>query len=406
MRRRVSFFVHDLASNPIVRAGALAKAMAREHDVEMLGFLHGDAGVYEPYRDLFPYKTLRVPLDTTAVLHALPRLAAMATGDIIYACKPLVTTLGPAVYAARRRSRRLLLVDAEDDEWVTPRSDWPGFLWCDVIKGWRHATAWKFTRAIHPLVGWADAVTVSTRALQRRYGGTIVRHGPVGEGYEPSRPDLADRATLRRQWHLPAEAPLALFAGVPQPHKGWSTLMDALARPEAAAWHLVLAGPAGHPDFHLAAHALGRRCHVLGPQPHALMPALLAAVDAVPVPQAAVPFAVSQLPAKALEAMAMARPVIATRVGDLPEILGEGQRGWLIPAGDAAALASALAEIAAAPAEAARRGRAARGWFLQEASPAAMAGKLRTVLDAARPERFDAPLILSQSKDERVRTPD
>ena len=40
-KHRVSFFVHDLASNPIVRAAALAKAVARRHDVEVLGFLQG-----------------------------------------------------------------------------------------------------------------------------------------------------------------------------------------------------------------------------------------------------------------------------------------------------------------------------------------------------------------------------
>jgi len=390
-RRRISFFVRDLASNPIVRAAALAKAIARDHDVEVIGFLHGEADVYEPYRDLFPYKTLRVPLDTGAVLRAIPRLAALATGDIVYACKPVVTTLGPALYAARRHARRLLLLDAEDDEWVTPRSEWPDFLWGDVIKGWRHATAWKYTRALHALVGCADAVTVATRTLQRRYGGTIVRHGPAGEGYDPDRADLADRSSLRRRWQLPAEAPLALFAGVPQPHKGWPTLVDAFAQPAAAAWHLVLAGPAGHPDFLAAAQALRERCHVVGPQPHANMPSLVAAVDAVPVPQFDVPFAASQLPAKALEAMAMARPVIATRVGDLPEILGEGERGWLVPPADSTALASALAAIAAAPDEAARRGRAGRAWFLREASQAAIRSQLLTVIDKAT--RVAPPLV-------------
>ncbi len=390
-RRRVSFIVHDLAANPIVRAAALAAAVAREHDVEVIGFLHSGPHVYEPYRDLFPYKTLRVPLDTVSVLRAIPSLAALVTGDVVYACKPLVTSFGPALYAARYLARRRLLLDIEDDEWVTQSCGWPEFLWRDVIKGWRHAKAWKFTRALHAAVRCADAVTVSTRTLQQRYGGTIVRHGPAGDGYDPDRADLGDRAALRRRWNLPAAVPLALFAGVPQPHKGWSTLLEALARPEAAAWHLALAGPTDHPDFLAAVQALGARCHIIGPQPHARMPELLAAADAVPVPQFDVPFAQSQLPAKALEAMAMARPVIATRVGDLPEILGEGDRGWLIPAADSAGLASALAEIAAAPDEAARRGRAARAWFLQEASLAAIERRLLVVIDKAA--RVARPLV-------------
>ena len=380
-KHRVSFFVHDLAANPIVRAAALAKAIAREHDVEVLGFLLDGPDVYAPYRDLFSYSTMRVARDTQAVLRAIPTLASRATGDIIYACKPLVTSLGPALYAARRLARRPLLLDVEDDEWVTLRSGWPDFVWRDVIKGWRHATAWKYTRALHTLVGCADGVTVSTRRLQRRYGGVIVRHGPAGEGFDPGRADLQDRAACRRQWTLPLDAPLALFAGIPQPHKGWATLVDALARPETASWHLVLAGPTDHPDFAEAARVLGPRCHIIGPQPHQRMPMLLAAVDAVPVPQLDVPFAQSQLPAKALEAMAMARAVIATRVGDLPEILGHGTRGWLIPPADGAALAAALVEIAARPDEVRDRGRAARAWFLEEASQAVIEARVLSLID-------------------------
>jgi glycosyltransferase involved in cell wall biosynthesis len=106
------------------------------------------------------------------------------------------------------------------------------------------------------------------------------------------------------------------------------------------------------------------------------MPALLAAVDAVPVPQRDTPVARAQVPAKALEAMAMGVPVLGTTVGDLPEILGGGARGWLVPPDDPGALARALAEIAACPDEARRRTDAARAWYLREAS----VGAIRTIL--------------------------
>lgn len=45
---RISFFVHDLCNNPIVRAAPLAQALAGSFDVEILGFLHGDRDVYAP----------------------------------------------------------------------------------------------------------------------------------------------------------------------------------------------------------------------------------------------------------------------------------------------------------------------------------------------------------------------
>ena len=61
------------------------------------------------------------------------------------------------------------------------------------------------------------------------------------------------------------------------------------------------------------------------------------------------------------EAMACARPVIATRVGGVPELLGaDGEAGLLVPLEDVAALAAALGRCAAQPELRARLGQAGR----------------------------------------------
>ena len=65
-------------------------------------------------------------------------------------------------------------------------------------------------------------------------------------------------------------------------------------------------------------------------------------------------------PLVALEAAAMARPVIASRVGGFPEIVIEGQTGLLIDAGDIEGFAQAAARLLSRPALATRMGRAAR----------------------------------------------
>jgi glycosyltransferase involved in cell wall biosynthesis len=46
-----------------------------------------------------------------------------------------------------------------------------------------------------------------------------------------------------------------------------------------------------------------------------------------------------------IEAMAMAKPVIATRVGGIPEIIDNEVNGLLVPPHDAAALAGALSRL-------------------------------------------------------------
>jgi glycosyltransferase involved in cell wall biosynthesis len=62
----------------------------------------------------------------------------------------------------------------------------------------------------------------------------------------------------------------------------------------------------------------------------------------------------------ALEWMASGRPVVASRVGGLPDIVEDGVTGLLVPPDDSAALAEALSKLLLAPAKAEEMGRAAR----------------------------------------------
>ena len=62
----------------------------------------------------------------------------------------------------------------------------------------------------------------------------------------------------------------------------------------------------------------------------------------------------------ALEAMERGRPVIASAVGGLPEIVDEGRTGLLVPPGDVEALVRAIAQVADDPARAAGMGQAGR----------------------------------------------
>jgi glycosyltransferase involved in cell wall biosynthesis len=65
------------------------------------------------------------------------------------------------------------------------------------------------------------------------------------------------------------------------------------------------------------------------------------------------------LPAVLMEAMALGRPCISTRITGIPELVEPNVTGWLVPAASAEALAAAMAEaLDAAPAELDRMGRA------------------------------------------------
>ena len=71
----------------------------------------------------------------------------------------------------------------------------------------------------------------------------------------------------------------------------------------------------------------------------------------------------------ALEAMERARPVIASAVGGLPEIVADGETGIVVPPAEADALAEAIATLAGDLPRAAEMGRAGRTRALEEFTP-------------------------------------
>jgi glycosyltransferase involved in cell wall biosynthesis len=85
----------------------------------------------------------------------------------------------------------------------------------------------------------------------------------------------------------------------------------------------------------------------------------------------------------AVEAMAASRPVLASRSGGLPEVLGDCEAGWLHAPGDAAGLAAQLQRLIEDTALRERMGQAGRArharCFTQAAMGARMLGLFDTV---------------------------
>lgn len=97
----------------------------------------------------------------------------------------------------------------------------------------------------------------------------------------------------------------------------------------------------------VAAEGMGTAVQLLGWQNEAGVRAALNAAHALVAPSFA-----EGLPVVIMEAMACGRPVIATYIAGIPELVRPGQEGWLVPAGDADALAALMLAAAAAGPEA------------------------------------------------------
>jgi glycosyltransferase involved in cell wall biosynthesis len=155
-------------------------------------------------------------------------------------------------------------------------------------------------------------------------------------------PDPAAVAAWRE-----AQGDFVLFFGRLSAEKGCAVLLEACAR---AGVRLVLAGE-GPEEARLRelAGRHGTRVAFAGYRSGADLWALVEAAMCVALP--AVWY--ENAPKSVLEAQARAKPVIASRIGGLPEMIEDGVTGMLVPPGDAVALGETLQRMAALP-EAAR----------------------------------------------------
>lgn len=133
-----------------------------------------------------------------------------------------------------------------------------------------------------------------------------------------------------------------LFLGTWAPHKGPQVLARALCRLETPVLATAV-GPVPFPQFRAEVLALaGGRLRARAQVGPGEVPGLIEEVDAVVVPS----IWEENAPLVALEARERGRPVIASRIGGLPELVEDGVDGRLFPPGDDAALAAILRDAA------------------------------------------------------------
>ncbi len=281
---------------------------------------------------------------------AVPALLRLIDGDLVYASKPRPTSFGLGLLA-RRRPRRPLLLDIDDWELgFFYRSDAWGRL--GRFLNLRNPNGLPWTWLMERLVRRADALTVASRFLERRFGGTLIPHVRDTEAWDPAR---YDRQAERKRLGV-ADRPVVMFLGTPRGYKGVDDLVAAVgALGDATLLVIVGADPES---------AAARRwrdlphVRVVGEIPFDDVPRHLVAADVVGVPQRATSDTVGQVPAKLVDAMALARPVVSTSVSMIPEMLADC--GVVVPPGDVAALAAALRRLLDDAAQAAALGRRAR----------------------------------------------
>lgn len=171
----------------------------------------------------------------------------------------------------------------------------------------------------------------------------------------------ATRARLRAELDLPAAAFVLVCVAMLRPDKGQDHLINALGllKRRGLTPITVLAGSPTSESAEYAAglHDLvaenGVDVRFLGYRDD--ISQLMQMADTVVIPSLT-----EAQPRVAVQAFATGRPVIASAVGGVPEIVKHGETGWLVPAADPTALADALAKVMTEPAAVAQVAAGAR----------------------------------------------
>jgi glycosyltransferase involved in cell wall biosynthesis len=186
----------------------------------------------------------------------------------------------------------------------------------------------------------------------------IIHRGVDVGRFDPERVTVERVIHLARQWQLPDGAPVVMLPGRLTRWKGHIVLMEAIARLKRSDVQCVIVGSGSERyrrELVEAATRLGLAgsCRII--EDCRDMPAAYRLADIV-VSASTQPEGFGRV---IIEAQAMGRPVVATDHGGARESIVPGETGWLVPPGDADALADTVAMLLDLP-ESARLAHGAR----------------------------------------------
>jgi glycosyltransferase involved in cell wall biosynthesis len=234
----------------------------------------------------------------------------------------------------------------------------------DVFVAEHSAPARLAARLAFRRARWVTACSDDLRQRAIGLGANADRIETVPYGVDSARfrPDANARAAVRRELGI-GDAPFIFSAGRLVRKKGFEHLIAAATR--LGDFPNLIVAIAGDGDLReeLAARVAGSggRVRLLGNRSQDDIARLCSAADVIAVPSIRDDAGnVDGLPNFALEALASATPVVATRAGGLPQAIDDGRTGRLVPEGDATALGAAIRALLAHPDDAHRLGAAAR----------------------------------------------
>jgi len=224
------------------------------------------------------------------------------------------------------------------------------------------------------------AMTPSEKTyLEREIGLRPQQVSVVSPGLRPTDYPTIEQSEARRRLGLPNEAFVALFIGRKELYKGIGTLFQAyreLQKNHKTQCRLILIGP----DVDLASSVQeGEDEGIvdLGKVDHATKLLALNACDCLVLPSTSESFGIV-----ILEAWAVAKPVVVTRLPSTQDIVTDNEDGLLFEMGDTVQLGEALYRLAADPTMAMDMGQNGQRRFFACYSSSVVAERVQRIYDS------------------------
>jgi len=363
---KISILTPDLSLNCLGRAYLLAKILQRRYEIEIVGPMFGE-GIWEPvaYDKSIIYKSVKVS-GRFKPYWQIGELIRKIDGDVIYASKPLFSSFGIGLLKKVLKKKPLIL-DIDDWEMGSIKEN---YIKLAIYQRFRYivsSTLYFYGLGSYwnnlineKLINFADELTISNNYLKEKFGGTIIWHARDTESFNPQK---YNKKLLRKKYNIDNSKKVVMFLGTPREHKGVENLINAVNMIKNINLLLIIVGVDDSDNYCKILIKTGKkilkdRYMSFGVQPFEKIPEFLILADVLVIPQKKNFATVGQVPAKVFDAMAMAKPIIATNVSDLPEIL-DGC-GWIVESEKPEKLAKTIQYVLDNSEEAEKIGQKAR----------------------------------------------
>jgi len=331
----IAIITPDFSSNCLGRSYLLAQLLQRYHRVSIIGPIFKNE-VWFPLakvRDV-PFLPIQTPLNLTQFILRINRIIKKIKGEVIYITKPLITSYGPALIA-KKKFKLPLILDIDDWEMAPFKEKNILQKYLQALYHINNPFSFFPCAVMDKYIARADLITVSSNSLKKMYGGLVVPHL---------------RKVIPPKPGMKSSKKTVLFLGTPRPHKGLKELIEAFNLIPYNNVVLQIVGFDKKSAYCQELKASAKRDKRIQFQDQVRfdkIPEYMAGADIVVIPQKYTSCGQTQLPAKLFDAMASGRAIIATRVSDIPEIIGDA--GVIVEPNNTAELKNAMMSLLDSP---------------------------------------------------------